>query len=167
MSRGFGKLAADSMNSPLLLVGPASGHALQPLSHGEYPMDASSAMTAPVQLACGFVGSVAGCWFQACIAQFRHHIRAAHRQAPHAGVRERIGQELGAQLDKSQVQLHVVRNVAPNKRMLCVTFQLPATIAFAHRKEGHLQTSGEASLTGHPSGVTSKRQCLRPDSPAS
>lgn len=45
-----------------------------------------------------------------------------------AGVRERVEAALGGPLD-GEPKIHLVREVAPNKRMLCVSFELPAAIA--------------------------------------
>ena len=58
------------------------------------------------------------------------------------------------------LQVHDVRNVAPNKSMLCLTFQLPASAAFEEDCSGELQayeTAGEAQ------GNDAKRQRLEPE----
>ncbi|EFN52321.1 hypothetical protein CHLNCDRAFT_139113 [Chlorella variabilis] len=47
-----------------------------------------------------------------------------------AGVRQRVEASLGGTLDVEPRQ-HVVRDVAPGKIMLCITFRLPPSIAFA------------------------------------
>lgn len=45
-----------------------------------------------------------------------------------AGVRQHVEDALGASLDAAP-RIHFVREVAPNKRMLCVSFKLPAAVA--------------------------------------
>lgn len=45
-------------------------------------------------------------------------------------VQQRVEKALGGLLN-SQMSIHEVRLVAPNKRMLCLTFHIPPDIAFA------------------------------------
>ncbi len=50
----------------------------------------------------------------------------------HADVQRRVETALGGTLD-GNLSIHDVRLVAPNKKMLCLTFRIPAAVAFAKR----------------------------------
>ncbi|KAG0221638.1 Met-10+ like-protein-domain-containing protein [Mortierella sp. GBAus27b] len=50
---------------------------------------------------------------------------------PEDDVRERVEAVMGGRLDAESIKLHWVRKVAPNKDMYCISFRLPAEIAFA------------------------------------
>ncbi|KAK3818689.1 MAG: Met-10+ like-protein-domain-containing protein [Benniella sp.] len=50
---------------------------------------------------------------------------------PEDDVRERVEAVMGGRLDLDSVKLHWVRKVAPNKDMYCISFRLPAEVAFA------------------------------------
>ncbi|KAG2155495.1 Met-10+ like-protein-domain-containing protein [Suillus clintonianus] len=47
-----------------------------------------------------------------------------------ADIRQRVESKLGHKLD-AEVALHMVRSVAPNKDMYCISFRLPRDVAFA------------------------------------
>jgi hypothetical protein len=49
---------------------------------------------------------------------------------PSAGMRRRVEAALGGPLDNPPT-FHLVRDVAPNKKMYCISFRVPASIAFA------------------------------------
>lgn len=51
---------------------------------------------------------------------------------PVEDVRQRAGAVLGVSLEASS-SVHLVRNVAPNKEMLCITFQIPAAVLYQKR----------------------------------
>ncbi|KAI9234073.1 MAG: Met-10+ like-protein-domain-containing protein [Podila humilis] len=52
-------------------------------------------------------------------------------ETPEDDVRERVESVMGGKLERDSVHLHWVRKVAPNKDMYCISFRLPAEIAFA------------------------------------
>ena len=47
-----------------------------------------------------------------------------------ADVQQRVEAAIGGPLD-SKINIHDVRLVAPNKKMLCLTFHIPEAVAFA------------------------------------
>ena len=51
-----------------------------------------------------------------------------------ADVRERAESHLGGMIDDSELKIRLVRDVAPNKRMLCITFRVPESVAYLHRE---------------------------------
>ena len=53
-----------------------------------------------------------------------------------ADVQHRVETALGGALDED-MSIHDVRLVAPNKKMLCLTFRMPAAIAFAAASGPH------------------------------
>ncbi|KAI9917392.1 hypothetical protein PsorP6_013227 [Peronosclerospora sorghi] len=50
-------------------------------------------------------------------------------------VKERAEKILGGQLDAERTSVHFVRDVAPNKVMVCLSFQLPESIAFSSERQ--------------------------------
>jgi hypothetical protein len=65
----------------------------------------------------------------------------------HAGVRHRVEDALGAPLE-GEPRIHFVREVAPNKRMLCVSFRLPQAVAVASSSSDVAQQPAEAAQNG-------------------
>jgi hypothetical protein len=61
-----------------------------------------------------------------------------------AGVRQRVEDALGGPL-ASDPTIHFVREVAPNKRMLCISFRLPEGVAHAECKYGAAQAHAAAA----------------------
>ncbi|KAG0250007.1 tRNA(m(1)G37)methyltransferase [Mortierella polycephala] len=66
---------------------------------------------------------------------------------PDEDVRERVEAVMGGQLDRDTVKLHWVRKVAPNKDMYCISFRLPAEIAFASDVKRKFESEPESSDT--------------------
>ncbi|KAI8822562.1 guanine(37)-N1-methyltransferase [Fimicolochytrium jonesii] len=50
---------------------------------------------------------------------------------PSADVIKRVEKVIGASLGSNLIEVHNVRNVAPNKEMLCISFRLPSEVAYA------------------------------------
>ena len=59
-----------------------------------------------------------------------------------ADVRKRAELHLGGKIDGSELKIRLVRDVAPNKKMLCITFRVPESVAFLH-KEGERAQQAE------------------------
>lgn len=52
---------------------------------------------------------------------------------PEKDIRKRAEEYLGSVLESCSI--HLVRNVAPNKEMMCISFKLPATVVFANQSD--------------------------------
>ncbi|KAG0213818.1 tRNA(m(1)G37)methyltransferase [Mortierella sp. GBA30] len=65
-------------------------------------------------------------------------------EKPEDDVRERVESVMGGRLEMDSVKLHWVRKVAPNKDMYCISFRLPAEIAFASDVKRKLATEANA-----------------------
>ncbi|KAF9348760.1 tRNA(m(1)G37)methyltransferase [Mortierella sp. AD094] len=63
---------------------------------------------------------------------------------PEKDVAERVEAVMGGHLEMDSVKLHWVRKVAPNKDMYCISFRLPAEIAFASDVKRKLETEPES-----------------------
>ncbi|CAI6012804.1 unnamed protein product [Closterium sp. NIES-65] len=60
------------------------------------------------------------------------HTYCFHRSGHTAeAVMQEVERHLGTAVDAATLSIHPVRNVAPNKDMLCVSFRLPESVAFA------------------------------------
>ncbi|KAI1315085.1 tRNA(m(1)G37)methyltransferase [Mortierella claussenii] len=66
-------------------------------------------------------------------------------EKPEDDVRERVETVMGGRLEMDSVKLHWVRKVAPNKDMYCISFRLPAEIAFASDIKRKLEVESELS----------------------
>ena len=60
------------------------------------------------------------------------------------GTQQRVEAALGARLPEGALHIHIVRNVAPNKNMLCLTFRVPENIAF--QTKSALESNGNEPL---------------------
>ncbi|KAF9967994.1 tRNA(m(1)G37)methyltransferase [Mortierella alpina] len=71
---------------------------------------------------------------------------------PEDDVRERVEKVMGGHLELDSVKLHWVRKVAPNKDMYCISFRLPAEIAFASDAKRKLDSESESNavVASHP-----------------
>ena len=75
-----------------------------------------------------------------------------------ADIQHRVEQALGGALD-SQMCIHEVRLVAPNKKMLCLTFRIPADVAFATSPEvSKVNAAGELNSVDNSAEQQTKRQ---------
>lgn len=74
-----------------------------------------------------------------------------------ADVIARVEAALGGKLD-SAPHIHTVRDVAPGKLMLCVTFRVPDAVAFAGRQQQQQQLRGAdgSAATAEGSPVAKK-----------
>ncbi|KAF9370172.1 tRNA(m(1)G37)methyltransferase [Podila verticillata] len=74
-------------------------------------------------------------------------------ETPEDDVRERVESVMGGKLERDSVHLHWVRKVAPNKDMYCISFRLPAEIAFASDVKRKLEVTSteDASEASEPS----------------
>ena len=81
-----------------------------------------------------------------------------------ADVLARVEAALGGPLEEPPA-IHVVRDVAPNKVMLCVSFRLPAAVAFHGRQQQQRQQQpasspqqgGDSSGVQHPGSPAAKK----------
>ncbi|KAF8948513.1 tRNA(m(1)G37)methyltransferase [Haplosporangium gracile] len=64
---------------------------------------------------------------------------------PEDDVRERVEAVMGGKLELDSLKLHWVRKVAPNKDMYCISFRLPAEIAFASDVKRKLESETDTS----------------------
>lgn len=63
---------------------------------------------------------------------------------PHKDIKERAEKYLGSVLENCSV--HLVRNVAPNKEMMCISFKLCAKVLFANHPDSTGKYSGRAGM---------------------
>ncbi|KAG7338170.1 hypothetical protein IV203_009436 [Nitzschia inconspicua] len=57
-----------------------------------------------------------------------HCFASKDRKEAHQSIYERAEKALGCPFGDTKVSIHNVRDVAPNKNMYCVTFQLPEAV---------------------------------------
>ncbi|CAH2328723.1 tRNA (guanine(37)-N1)-methyltransferase [Pelobates cultripes] len=70
---------------------------------------------------------------------------------PKRDVKEKAESILGAQLDDCSV--HLVRNVAPNKDMMCISFQVPAKVLYKTRADTADEPTAKRSRTEEESAT--------------
>ncbi|KAF9919360.1 tRNA(m(1)G37)methyltransferase [Lobosporangium transversale] len=75
-------------------------------------------------------------------------------EKPEEDVRERVEAAMGGRLELDSVKLHWVRKVAPNKDMYCISFRLPAEIAFASDVKRKLETKSDSNNSSNESNIT-------------
>ena len=75
---------------------------------------------------------------------------------PLSDVQSRVEKALGGALD-TKMAVHEVRLVAPNKKMLCLSFRVPTAVAFAPRLQ-EIHSSSEHDTAGKEAEQQSKRQ---------
>ena len=73
-----------------------------------------------------------------------------------ADVQDRVEKALGGALN-SDLLMHEVRLVAPNKKMLCLSFRIPPTVAFATRPQT-AQNANDLHSVSEQAEQQSKRQ---------
>ena len=67
---------------------------------------------------------------------------------PNADIQRRAEGYLGGQI-RNDMHIHLVRDVAPNKRMFCISFQLPEAIAFPEHADEENE-EGDHGCAGEP-----------------
>ncbi|TPX63240.1 hypothetical protein SpCBS45565_g06773 [Spizellomyces sp. 'palustris'] len=72
-----------------------------------------------------------------------------------ADVIKRVESVIGASLGDNVELVHDVRNVAPNKEMLCISFRLPAEVAFATPVDSNSDTNKRPS--SEPDQISEKK----------
>ncbi|KAG0084138.1 tRNA(m(1)G37)methyltransferase [Podila epicladia] len=78
-------------------------------------------------------------------------------ETPEDDVRERVESVMGGKLERDSVHLHWVRKVAPNKDMYCISFRLPAEIAFASDVKRKLEAASSEEVSEAPEPSSEKR----------
>ncbi|KAF9928698.1 tRNA(m(1)G37)methyltransferase [Linnemannia zychae] len=80
-------------------------------------------------------------------------------EKPEDDVRERVEAVMGGKLEMDSVNLHWVRKVAPNKDMYCISFRLPAEIAFASDvKRKLLPETDTTNMTTAPESESAEKR---------
>ena len=72
-----------------------------------------------------------------------------------ADIQRRAEGYLGGPIGED-IEIHLVRDVAPNKRMFCISFQLPEAIAFC--KEEEASELGDATASAEPATKKSRME---------
>ncbi|KAF9999088.1 tRNA(m(1)G37)methyltransferase [Modicella reniformis] len=93
------------------------------------------------------------------------HCFSKTSEKPEQDVKERVEAVMGGHLEEDSVKLHWVRKVAPNKDMYCISFRLPAEIAFAttvsdkrkHEPQPELEASGSTTPSSFVPAEPAKR----------
>ncbi|KAG0363520.1 tRNA(m(1)G37)methyltransferase [Gamsiella multidivaricata] len=171
--KGAAKDSTVAVTEPTPTPVPAQAQDISPTSHSFQTFD-HFVMNLPataIEFLDAFCGLFKG--READISEPKKQLPMIHchcfskSDTPEEDVRERVEAVMGGSLEMDSVKLHWVRKVAPNKDMYCISFRLPAEIAFAsdgkRKPEPELEASITSSVTDPATtGTTEESTAKRP-----